>query len=49
MLTQDEFDLWCRRLNLSEEARKVIEQIRSSEPSRLVGGGIKNVAGRFPS
>lgn len=49
MLTQEEFELWRRRLNFSEAAIKVVEQIRSSQPSRLVGGGKKNVAGRYPS
>jgi putative transposase len=49
MLTEDEFKNWCRRLNMTESARKTIEVIRSSEPSRLVGGGRKNVSGRYPS
>ncbi|BAT53461.1 Integrase catalytic region [Nostoc sp. NIES-3756] len=49
MLSDIEFEHWCRRLNLSEQARKVIEQIRTSEPSRRVGGGKKNVSGRYPS
>ncbi|MBD1908599.1 hypothetical protein NDI37_26455 [Funiculus sociatus GB2-A5] len=49
MLTEDEFKNWCRRLNMTELARKSIELIRSSEPSRLVGGGRKNVSGRYPS
>ncbi len=49
MLSQNEFDDWCRRLNLSEQARKTIEVIRSSEPSRRVGGGRRNVSGRYPS
>ncbi len=49
MLNNEEFDLWCRRLNISEQSRKVIEEIRSSEPSRRVGGGKKNVSGRYAS
>jgi transposase InsO family protein len=49
MLSQNEFDNWCHRLNLSEQARKTIEVIRSSQPSRRVGGGRRNVAGRYPS
>jgi hypothetical protein len=32
MLTEDEFKNWCRRLNMTELARKRIEVIRSSEP-----------------
>ncbi|MDZ7961476.1 MAG: DDE-type integrase/transposase/recombinase [Aulosira sp. DedQUE10] len=49
MLNHDEFEIWCQSINLSDQARKVIEQIRSSQPSRLVGGGRKNVTGRYPS
>lgn len=49
MLSREKFDNWCHRLNLSETARSVIERIRSSDPSRRVGGGSKNVSGRYPS
>jgi hypothetical protein len=49
MLTNEEFNQWCHRLNLSEQARKLVEQIRLSPPSRRVGGGKKNVSGRYPS
>ncbi|BAY33694.1 integrase, catalytic region [Nostoc carneum NIES-2107] len=49
MLTHDELRFWCQNLNLSEQSRKIIEEIRSSEPSRRVGGGKKNVSGRYPS
>ena len=49
MITDAEFDQWCRRLKLEEKARQEIQHIRSSEPSRLVGGGKKNVSGRYPS
>ncbi|HEY9835254.1 MAG TPA: Tn7 transposase TnsA N-terminal domain-containing protein, partial [Stenomitos sp.] len=49
MLSPDEFDDWCHSLKLSEEARKTIGIIRSSEPSRRVGGGTKNVCGSYPS
>lgn len=48
-MTDVEFDQWFRRFNLSEKARKEIQHIRSSEPSRRVGGGKKNVSGRYPS
>lgn len=44
-----DFDNWCHQLNLSELARNVVEQIRSSAPSRRVGGGRRNVSGRYPS
>lgn len=49
MLSKTEFDVWCNRLNLSHQTQEVIERIRSSEPSRSVGGGSKNVFGRYPS
>jgi hypothetical protein len=49
MLNKDELDNWYRRLNISEQTRKVIEKIRSSQPSRLVRSGKKNVSGRYAS
>ncbi len=49
MLNPDDFRLLCRRLDLSETAINVIEKIRESQPSRLVGGGKQNVSGRYPS
>lgn len=49
MLSDIEFDLWCRRLGLSESTRRHIEQIRSSPPSRQVRSGTRNVSGRYPS
>ncbi|MEH1893463.1 MAG: Tn7 transposase TnsA N-terminal domain-containing protein [Nostoc sp.] len=49
MLSKTQFDAWCCRLNLSSQAQNLIEKIRSSEPSRRVGGGQKNVSGRYPS
>lgn len=49
MLSQSEFNAWCNRLGLSHQAQKLIQRIRNSEPSRSVGGGSKNVFGRYPS
>lgn len=49
MLTNEEFNQWCYSLNLSEQAQKIVEQIRSSPPSRRVGGGKGSVSGRYPS
>ena len=49
MLTESEFIIWCRHLNLSEQTRNKVQHIRSSQPSRRVGGGKKNVCGRYPS
>ncbi|MEM9271564.1 MAG: Mu transposase C-terminal domain-containing protein [Cyanobacteria bacterium P01_F01_bin.143] len=49
MLSEDQFNQWCDRLNLTKKTRQLIEQIRASEPSRLVGGRRSNVCGRYPS
>jgi putative transposase len=46
---QDQFLHWCRRLNLTELAVRVVQQLRSSEPVRLVRSGRGNVSGRYPS
>jgi putative transposase len=49
MLTPNEFENWCRHQNLSNEAKEIVEIIRTSEPSRRVGGGNSSVHGRYPS
>jgi putative transposase len=49
MLEQDQFLHWLRKLNLSERAESLIQQIRSSNPTRLVQSGRGNVSGRYPS
>lgn len=49
MLLDTEFDAWCYLLNLSRQSQELIERISSSQPSRYVGGGSKNVSGRYPS
>lgn len=49
MLNPSELKAWCCRLNLNEPAQKIIDQIRSSEPARRVGGGRSNVSGLYPS
>ncbi|PSB31016.1 TnsA endonuclease N-terminal domain-containing protein [Stenomitos frigidus] len=49
MLGNEDFGTWCHRLDLSEDGCRVIEQIRQTDPSRRVGGGKKNVSGRYPS
>ena len=48
MLNDKGFLLWCQQLGLSEEARGR-RNIRSADPTRRVGGGHKNVSGRYPS
>lgn len=49
MLSQEDFTQWCRRLDLQEKARNLIQQIRSSPPNRRVSSIKKNVSGRYPS
>lgn len=47
MLSQSEFNLWCNQLKLSHQTQILIQNIRTSPPSRLVGGGSQNVFGRY--
>lgn len=47
MLSDSEFEEWCTRLNLSEEARAAIKRIRSSPPARRVQSGSGNVTVYF--
>ncbi len=49
MLSQGAFEHWCQRNALSESAKHLIAQIRSSPPSRLVQSAAGNVSGRYPS
>lgn len=49
MLNSTEFELWCARLGLSDEAIAVVNQIRISEPVRAVRSTKGNVHGRYPS
>ena len=49
MLSRDELAVWYERLRLPAEARVIIDGIRSSDRARRVGGGRRNVAGRYPS
>jgi hypothetical protein len=49
MLSPGELLSWFQRHGLTEHARSVITAIRSSNPSRRVGGGTSNVRGRYPS
>jgi putative transposase len=46
---KEQFEEWLARLQISDAGQKIIEKVRSSEPSRRVGGGSKNVSGRYPS
>lgn len=49
MLEKDELLHWSQRLNLSEDARNVVEIVRSSDPARRVQSGARNVSGSYPS
>lgn len=49
MLNDQEFNEWCRHVNLSQVAMQVIEQIRSTEPIRRVKSSGINVKGDYPS
>jgi putative transposase len=41
MLTQEAFEDWCQRLKLPIATVNIIQYIRLSDPSRLIGGGRK--------
>lgn len=49
MLSNQEFEDWCCCLNLPQAARKIIEQIRSTEPIRRVNSSGINVKGDYAS
>jgi transposase InsO family protein len=49
MLGNAELLAWLTRVGLPESGRSTIHQVRSSDPARRVGGGHRNVSGRYPS
>jgi putative transposase len=49
MITPEDFKTWRLRLNLSNEAMALINQVRTSEPVRAARGGGNNVIGLYPS
>ena len=49
LLDEADFLDWCSRLRLTPVAREMVATIRSEQPARCVGGGRRNVAGRYPS
>ena len=49
MLDNNEVLAWYARHGCSDRAQSVINHIRCSAPARRVGGGKRNVAGRYPS
>lgn len=48
-MTDDDFELLCLKLKLSQSAIDIVTKIRTSPPVRLVQGGRNNVKGRYPS
>lgn len=48
-LSKEIFDQWCWRLGLSDQAKAVITQIRTSPPARHVQSSAGNVSGTYPS
>lgn len=49
MLSRDDLLTLYQRLGLSDDARSVIDHVRSSDPARRVRSGRGNVSGRYPS
>jgi putative transposase len=49
MLSQTEWLALCQRLQLSPQAQQIVEEIRSSPPSRRVRSAAGNVSVRYPS
>ena len=49
MLDGTDFLDWCMRHSFTEQACATIAKVRSSAPTRRVGGGRQNVSGRYPS
>jgi putative transposase len=49
MISPEEFKTWRLRPNLSNEARALINQVRTSEPVRAARCGGNNVIGLYPS
>jgi putative transposase len=48
-MNSDEFEYWCRRLQLTAQTIDLIAAIRAAPPSRRVQGRAKNVSGVYPS
>lgn len=49
MLGNEDLLAWFQRVQLPEYGRSIIRQVRSSDPARRVGGGRRNISGRYPS
>lgn len=49
MLNEIEFKAWAENLDFSEETIVEIQKVRHAPPARRVGGGRKNVSGKYSS
>ena len=49
MLNRNDLMAWYKRLGIAERTQALIDHIRSSHPTRRVGGGRANVSGHYPS
>ncbi len=49
MLANVDVLAWYEKIGLPKDGRAAIERIRASDPARRVGGGRRNVSGRYPS
>jgi putative transposase len=49
MLNSEQFDQWCLRLDLSDQAKEVVTQIHTFPPARHVQSAAGNVSGTYPS
>jgi putative transposase len=49
MLSNKAFEQWRLRLGLTDQAKAVITQIRTSPPARHVQSAVGNLSGTYPS
>lgn len=49
MLNDKAFEQWCLRVGLSDQAKAVVTQIRTSPPARHVQSAAGNLSGTYPS
>jgi len=49
MLSSEQFDQWCLRLDLSDQAKEVVTHIHTFPPARHVQSAAGNVSGMYPS
>src|ERR1039457_3044612 len=49
MLSPEALETWCSGIGVPSHSRALMDQIRTSDPARRVGGGRSNVCGRYPS